>query len=176
MYNRANRQPFRISAKCGLFLLTVGLLVGCSGVSDAKASSLSLAQEKAQQTFPLNCSVQVVTGGLNDPSRQGEAWFPCEIHLQPGWWGWGRERLCSLVVHEQGHLFGREHSEDPDDVMHPGAPAGPQCSWIDRAEWRREDVIDGIVDTRGERRSKRRTKRLKRLRRELRVLNRRLHI
>ena len=135
-------------------------------------------------TFPLSCTVQVAYGGLQDGSRQGEAWAPCGIRINEALRNVTRERLCALVVHEQGHLFRRDdlrpesqwHSSDPADIMHASAPAGPSCNWITKAENRREDVIDGIVDTREAERSKRRTKRLKRLRRELKRLNRRLHM
>ncbi|HMJ35447.1 MAG TPA: matrixin family metalloprotease [Baekduia sp.] len=46
------------------------------------------------------------------PSRNGD----CAVTLASGVdWDW--PKLCSVVVHELGHLAGHDHVEDPDDIM-----------------------------------------------------------
>jgi hypothetical protein len=48
------------------------------------------------------------------PSRNTE----CDITLSTAQeWDW--PKLCSLVIHEMGHLAGHDHVDDPEDVMHP---------------------------------------------------------
>jgi hypothetical protein len=42
----------------------------------------------------------------------------CEVALSPdAQWDW--TKLCSVVVHEVGHLWGHDHAEDQRDVMFP---------------------------------------------------------
>lgn len=47
----------------------------------------------------------------------------CRIELNVEVYGWrrgaSRPLLCTLVVHEYGHLAGQGHSPHPRDVMHP---------------------------------------------------------
>jgi hypothetical protein len=65
-------------------------------------------------------------GGINaqsswandvDPYRQPSRNTECEIALNAGEeWDW--PKLCTVVVHEVGHLTGHDHVDDPDDVMY----------------------------------------------------------
>jgi hypothetical protein len=52
-------------------------------------------------------------GGYADPVRN----TGCEVSFNPrGQWDW--PKLCTVMVHEMGHLAGRDHVDDPDDVMY----------------------------------------------------------
>jgi hypothetical protein len=52
-----------------------------------------------------------------DPYRQPSRNTECEIVLNAGEeWDW--PKLCTVVVHEVGHLTGHDHVDDPDDVMY----------------------------------------------------------
>jgi hypothetical protein len=63
-----------------------------------------------------------------DPYRQPSSNTDCEIalSLQPEW-DW--PKLCTVVVHEVGHLTGHDHVDDPTDIMYFTyvAPA-PECA------------------------------------------------
>lgn len=63
-----------------------------------------------------------------DPFAQPSRNSDCEIalSLQAGW-DW--QKLCTVVIHEVGHLTGHDHVDDPDDVMYFSyvAPA-PECA------------------------------------------------
>jgi hypothetical protein len=59
-----------------------------------------------------------------------------EVWDDPGWreavyaWPW----LCTLVVHEYGHLAGHGHAADPGDVMHTTIErVAPECAAPPRA-------------------------------------------
>jgi hypothetical protein len=63
-----------------------------------------------------------------DPFARPSSNTDCEIalSLQAGW-DW--PKLCTVVLHEVGHLTGHDHVEDPDDLMSFAyiAPA-PECA------------------------------------------------
>lgn len=54
-----------------------------------------------------------------DPYLQPSFNVDCEIALSPAA-GWDWVKLCSVVVHEVGHLTGHDHVDDPADVMYYG--------------------------------------------------------
>ncbi|MDX6686630.1 MAG: Matrixin, partial [Baekduia sp.] len=52
-----------------------------------------------------------------DPYLQPSRNTDCAITLSTGAsWDWAM--LCTVVVHEMGHLAGHDHVDDPDDVMY----------------------------------------------------------
>lgn len=51
--------------------------------------------------------------GIAHPTLAGY----CEVEIAARAWRWGT--LCSVLVHEVGHLHGLKHSTDPQDVMYP---------------------------------------------------------
>jgi hypothetical protein len=69
---------------------------------------------------PLSAGLNAESSWSNDvdpflqPSRNGD----CEITLSlRDDWDW--PKLCTVLVHELGHLAGHDHVDDPDDVMYP---------------------------------------------------------
>src|SRR4051794_37730505 len=64
---------------------------------------------------PLNA--QASWANDRDPYLQPSFNSECEIALSTGVdWDW--LKLCTVVVHEVGHLTGHQHSDDPHDVMY----------------------------------------------------------
>lgn len=56
-----------------------------------------------------------VQDGCRIARRRG---VKAEIHILPVARYLGFLWYCSIVIHEYGHLVGREHSPDPENVMH----------------------------------------------------------
>jgi hypothetical protein len=51
--------------------------------------------------------------GYADPSR-------CKIVFDKHpWTPWTKARTCKVIVHEKGHLYGRQHSKNPGSIMYP---------------------------------------------------------
>ncbi len=73
-------------------------------------------------------------------------WWECRIELDEDWRTWGMDTLCSVVVHEYGHIARLRfpdnptdpgHSPDPDSIMfagHHSHAALPLCSNLGPAE------------------------------------------
>jgi hypothetical protein len=67
--------------------------------------------------------VRIKLHPMRDRGLVGYVWSPsgCTIHLNSRvYWNWSK--LCTTVVHEYGHIVGREHARDPRSVMYPGWP------------------------------------------------------
>jgi Matrixin len=57
----------------------------------------------------------------------------CTIYYnQAAGWSWGK--LCSVTVHEYGHLIGYRHNRNPDSIMYP--------SYRDSSWWPRHPACD----------------------------------
>jgi hypothetical protein len=78
-----------------------GEYVGCSGVRLVWVPRWIVRQALGHGTLAA-----VADGG-------------CTIYYnQAAGWPWGK--LCSITVHEYGHLLGHRHSHNPDSIMYPG--------------------------------------------------------
>jgi hypothetical protein len=70
----------------------------------------------------------------NDPNPNVAAWAEvggCRMWLDRDYWpAPPSEEYCNLIAHEWGHLTGRPHSDDPDDLMWPQwiNDVVPQCA------------------------------------------------
>lgn len=49
----------------------------------------------------------------NNPTAYSDCKVGIDVHYD-----WDFEWLCTIMVHEYGHLSGQEHSENPRSVMH----------------------------------------------------------
>jgi hypothetical protein len=69
---------------------------------------------------PLGAGLNAESSWSNDadPFLQASRNGDCEITLSlRDDWDW--PKLCTVLVHEVGHLAGHDHVDDPDDVMYP---------------------------------------------------------
>jgi hypothetical protein len=78
----------------------------------------------------LDAGVNAQSSWANDvdPYLQPSSNTDCEIALSTGTeWDW--VKLCSIVVHEVGHLTGHDHVDDPDDIMfYAYVEPAPECA------------------------------------------------
>jgi hypothetical protein len=51
----------------------------------------------------------------------------CQVTLSTGtWWDW--PKLCTVTIHEIGHLTGHQHVDDPTDIMYFAyVQPAPEC-------------------------------------------------
>jgi hypothetical protein len=67
-----------------------------------------------------HCSPRVEVSHAIPAPRVAQAVQPgCLVQLSPRWRTWPHPMLCSILVHEVGHLAGRRHSTNPHSVMYP---------------------------------------------------------
>lgn len=99
---------------------------------------LGAALRVARATFPGPCVGREFVAFQDGPlavnedgtSTVGWAWpRRCAVELDHALVATPR-LMCALVVHEWGHLAGREHAADPRDIMHPIVPAFAPCQNI----------------------------------------------
>lgn len=58
-------------------------------------------------------------------------------------WGMPWEELCPAMIHEYGHLAGREHSTDPHSIMYPDIHADRRCRDRGRPYMRHHNLYPG---------------------------------
>jgi hypothetical protein len=76
--------------------------------------------------------VHVVLYDNPDPRVTAAAEQPgCRIWLDRDWWPRPPSRSdCTVIAHEWGHLLGRPHSHDRNDLMFPEPLAGAPGCWV----------------------------------------------
>lgn len=60
---------------------------------------------------------------------------PCVVTLDLSWPAWSQAYMCSVMVHEVGHLDGQMHSSDPASPMYPVTRRLPQCPGVFHWHW-----------------------------------------
>jgi hypothetical protein len=67
-----------------------------------------------------------------DPKVTATAEQPgCRIWLDRDWWPAPASRIdCTIIAHEWGHLLGRAHSHDQNDLMFPEPLSGAPGCWV----------------------------------------------
>ncbi len=127
----------------------VSLILFLALASPASAADLSRGIAAAERQWgPLACQIEVrplppqpetggsVMRGYTHPD------YPCVIWLDLDWLAADPhgDARCSMVQHEIGHLHGRRHVEDRDDVMHETVPSQtPECRTPGVVDPRRSD-------------------------------------
>lgn len=92
-----------------------------------------------------------IVSGFANPHELGRATLPgsvavrCHVYLARELGGVGHFGLmCSIMVHEVGHLEGLHHSKDRSSPMYPDPPRQPFCV-------RRQRLLESIMGLRRER-------------------------
>lgn len=120
-----------------IFLLALTTGLALPGAADASPPNFAKAQAVARHFWHANpCHGKVtVEWGSYDASTNAMSWWDnpkspnslwkypafntnCEVYFNRAkQWDW--PKLCSVMVHEFGHLLGHKHSDDPADLMFP---------------------------------------------------------
>ena len=144
----------------------------------AAAVDLEAATRVAKGVFPSvaqRCgAVRIEIGLLSalNASASAESYFyGCRVRIAPVTMTTASSaQMCSLMVHEWGHLAGLEHSPDPDNFMNERVPHNRVCGLSDeeaRAQQvlegdralRRESIKEKLAELRGARRATHRARR-----------------
>ena len=122
-----------LMAACCLSLVLAGPAAAAS--FDPSSPEFATALQVGQQQWGgMPCGGKVAFAWRDeDPSVNATSyWSPgftnCEVVFNRSA-GMDAVKFCTIMVHELGHLHGREHASDPDDVMaaYYSAPL-PACS------------------------------------------------
>lgn len=92
-------------------------------------------------------SGRAVIGGYTsiDPEYR---WGPCVIAMPPSDFELDDRTICTVVVHEWGHLTGHLHSTAPDSPMNPEIPPYWRCDARNRAKVAGAALVWGSCATR----------------------------
>lgn len=125
-------------------------LAGPLPASAEAAGDLNAAMRVANTLFPSvtqRCGAVKIEIGLLSALNAGasaESYFlSCRVRYAPNTIPTATNaQLCSLTVHEWGHLAGLEHSPDPNNFMHERVPHNPACGPSD-VELRARQALEG---------------------------------
>ena len=167
----------RLARRCALSVVLSAGLVGLAPAS-AGAADLSSAVRIASSVFPSvaqRCGTVKIEVAELSPYNAGasaESYFSlCKVRFAPDTLVTASQgQLCSLTIHEWGHLAGLKHSTDPNNFMYPNVPHNPLCgpadevldaaaARIDERASRREAIADKLVELRSALRSARKAHR-----------------
>lgn len=176
----------------GLSLLLALLALAATAPQPARAApDLGAAVRTAKSVFPSvtqRCGTVGIEFGLLSALNVGASaesyFFSCRVRIAPRTMATASNaQMCSLMVHEWGHLAGLEHSPDPNHFMNERVSHNPVCGLSDeqaRARLalessravRREAITDKLSDLRSALRATRKAKRRARGTKRVRLANR----
>ena len=168
-------------------LLTLATLALVAPAPAQAALDLNAAVGTAKSVFPSvtqRCgTVGIAIAPLSavNSGASAESYFSsCRVRIAPATMQTATQaQICSLMVHEWGHLAGLEHSADPNHFMNSRVPHNPVCGPSDeqlrslqladasrllRAEQIREKIIDLRESLRDTRKALRRSRGARRAR------------
>ena len=175
----AYANPTRLVRSAGLSLLLASLALAATAPEPARAApDVGAAVRTAKSVFPSvtqRCGTVAIEFGLLSPLNAGASaesyFFSCRVRIAPRTMTIATNaQMCSLMVHEWGHLAGLEHSPDPNHFMNDRVPHNPACGPSDeemRARLslensralRRDAITEKLSDLRGALRATRKAKR-----------------
>ena len=170
-------------------VLSVALIAAVAPAPASAAGDLNAAIATAKSVFPAvgqRCgNIGIEVGPLITIGASAESYFhSCRVRIAPRTMSTATNaQMCSLMVHEWGHLAGLEHSPDPNNFMNGNVPHNPVCGPSDQElgarqafesskALRRESINDKLVELRGELRATRRAQRRARGARRARLTSR----
>jgi len=113
--------------------LTVFLISSPAGARvDYRIPHIKHIRSIANERFPEHCKpvyINRVTEELGDEDAEVDR-DRCMIRLDHSFPDLGYISQCSLIVHEYGHLAGREHVDNPNHIMHQNVPAFKKCRLV----------------------------------------------
>lgn len=138
-------------------LLTLAAVAAVAPAPARAALDLNAAVRTAKAVFPAvtqRCGLVGIEIGplslLNLGASAESFRIGCRVRVAPQTMTAATQaQLCSLMVHEWGHLAGLEHSPDPNNFMSPLVPHNQVCGPSDQ-ELRAQDLAAGVRAARAE--------------------------
>jgi hypothetical protein len=134
----ANAQPTGLGRRRRLCRALLPALAAIAAIAPAPANAavdVGAAVRTAKSVFPSvtqRCGAVGIEIGplsaLNAGASAESYFFSCRVRIAPRTMtSASNAQMCSLMVHEWGHLAGLEHSSNPNHFMHERVPHNPVC-------------------------------------------------